>query len=139
MHNRIGYCDDFKVELGSLYKSFYRQITQHPNRRTGGNVGVIDGEEAIGSREGKDPLLIEFSKLSEVGCWVTKLRMVYLLIVILSRLGTWPAEQAIPPEFFSGMFVGQNLLILFPSVFHIPKLINSEKKQSMLDTFFVIL
>jgi hypothetical protein len=62
MHNRKGYSDDFKVELGCLFKSFFRQITQHPSRgrESRGEAAIEDSK--LGIREGKEPLSVEFYK-----------------------------------------------------------------------------
>jgi hypothetical protein len=59
MHNKVGFSEDFQVELGNLYWGFYRRVQQYSTKEVPGNQGNAEGNvQHKAHQEGKEPLSV---------------------------------------------------------------------------------
>jgi hypothetical protein len=61
LHNRIGFPASFKLEIGNLYKGFYRKIAQHRNSPAN-NINNNNNEVQSNNSDGKQPMSVEMYK-----------------------------------------------------------------------------
>jgi hypothetical protein len=82
-HNRIGFDNNFKTELGNLFKGLFREITQ-ADPTMEGDFGV---QEEVSNKEGKGPMSVElYKKICE---WLLKYGTVDGVFAYCYLVFTW--------------------------------------------------